>query len=143
MRISSCLLILCIFLNTSCSKAADPAKKFSDKGYSACSKKNYKEACAWFKKSAELGDVDAMFNLGAMYAHGIGVSQDPQEAFKWSKKAAELGNASAMYSLGLMYAKGEGTLKDPQRVKYWIKKSYEAGNKDAEKAWNTLELWKY
>ena len=75
---------------------------------------------------------------------GEGTLKDRKEAFKWFKKAAELGNSNAMGMLGVMYYYGMGTLKDPQQAKYWIKKAYEAGNNEnAEKTWNTLELWKY
>jgi TPR repeat protein len=85
-----------------------------------------------------------MFNLGGMYSLGQGTLKDDKEAFKWFKKAAELGNNDAMGMLGVMYYYGMGTLKDPQQAKYWIKKAYEAGNNEnAEKTWNTLELWKY
>ena len=91
-----------------------------------------------------MGNAKAMFNLGGMYSLGQGTLKDDKEAFKWFKKAAELGNNDAMGMLGVMYYYGMGTLKDPQQAKYWIKKAYEAGNNEnAEKTWNTLELWKY
>jgi TPR repeat protein len=85
-----------------------------------------------------------------MYYLGQGTLKDDKEAFKWYKKSAELellglglGDTKAMLMLGVMYYRGQGTLKNPQLAKYWIKKAYEAGNEKAEKAWNTLELWKY
>lgn len=216
MRILNCLLILSVFLNASCSKAANPAPKFHDQaienysyemgrhpiallygdGYKyqvfvthelqavvtdpANSEedlpsqfqlgedpfyKSYKQAFKWCQKAATLGDSYAMGELGLMYYYGEGTLdagipvrlaqdlttqdtelvgvKDRKEAFKWLKKAAELGNSNAMGMLGVMYYYGMGTLKDPQQAKYWIKKAYEKGDDEAEKAWNTLELWKY
>jgi TPR repeat protein len=128
--------------------------------------KSYKQAFKWCQKAATLGDSYAMGELGLMYYYGEGTLdagipvrlaqdlttqdtelvgvKDRKEAFKWLKKAAELGNSNAMGMLGVMYYYGMGTLKDPQQTKYWIKKAYEAGNNEnAEKTWNTLELWKY
>jgi uncharacterized protein len=113
------------------------------------------------------GSYDYKDNVG-IYRDDRGTldNTDNHKAFKWYKKAAELGNTKGMYHLGRMYYLGDGVLpfkvfnqvsflghtyylgdgllwKDPKKAKYWIKKSYEAGNKNAEKAWNTLELWKY
>ena len=53
----------------------------------------------WFKKAADKGDVDGMYQLGWCYDHGIGVVVNKQEALKWYKKAAELGNAEAIETL--------------------------------------------
>lgn len=123
-----------------------------DKASEAYKEKDFKEAFKWYKKSAELGDATGMNLLGSMYYLGEGTLKDYKEAFKWYKKSTELellglglglGDTKAMLMLGVMYYRGQGTLENPQLAKYWIKKSYEAGNKNAEKAWNTLELWKY
>ncbi len=49
---------------------------------------NLQEAVKWLKKSAFQGHVDAMRNLGDIYA-GVG---KPKEAENWYRKAAELGD---------------------------------------------------
>ena len=58
------------------------------------------------KALAEQGDSFAQYNLGVMYANGVGVPEYNAEAVKWWRLAAELGEASAQFSIGLMYAKG-------------------------------------
>ncbi|MDO5297108.1 MAG: tetratricopeptide repeat protein [bacterium] len=47
------------------------------------------------KALAQLNDSQAMYDLGARYAQGIGCQKDRQAAVKWMKKAAHTGNADA------------------------------------------------
>ena len=63
------------------------------------------EAC---RTAAEQGNASAQFELGLMYANGVGVPQDDAEAVKWYRLAAEQGYASAQLELGRMYANGAG-----------------------------------
>ena len=37
----------------------------------------------WFRKAADQDIADAQYNLGLMYAKGLGVQQDYVEAHKW------------------------------------------------------------
>ena len=53
------------------------------------------KAFEWYKRAAELGDADAMFNLGLCFEDGRGVAKDEAKAFKLYKRAAELGNDHA------------------------------------------------
>jgi TPR repeat protein len=62
-----------------------------------------KQAWPLFKKSAELGNTDAMVMVGMMYMmgaileiDGARVERDPAEAWSWYMKAAGLGNEVAM-----------------------------------------------
>jgi TPR repeat protein len=51
-----------------------------------------------FKKAAELGDVDAMYNVGMSCRAGEGVAEDYKQAFEWFKKAAAEGtNCTKLY----------------------------------------------
>ena len=68
---------------------------------------------------AEQGDAKAQFELGVMYATGLGVPQDYAEAVKWYRKAAEQGVAEAQYILGFMYRKGRGVPQDYLRAYAW------------------------
>jgi localization factor PodJL len=56
---------------------------------------NYKSASIWFKKAAERGVADSQYNLGILYARGIGVEQNLAESFKWFSLAAAQGDADA------------------------------------------------
>jgi hypothetical protein len=58
--------------------------------------KSAETAVKWYTKAAELGDSDAMFNLGVCYENGRGVEKSAETAVKWYTKAAELGHSTAM-----------------------------------------------
>jgi localization factor PodJL len=56
---------------------------------------NYKSASLWFRKAADRGIADSQFNLGILYARGIGVEQNLAESFKWFSLAATQGDVDA------------------------------------------------
>ena len=60
---------------------------------------NFKQAFRWYKAAAEQGERDAQFKLGAMYADGKGIEQNPVNAIKWYKAAATQGHAKAKIHL--------------------------------------------
>jgi TPR repeat protein len=68
MRILSCLLILCIFLNTSCSNAHRESFQYFNNAEKAYLKGDYKEAIKWYEKAADLGNSAAMIALGIIYS---------------------------------------------------------------------------
>jgi TPR repeat protein len=50
----------------------------------------------WYKRAANQGDMEAMYNLGCLYRYGRGIHQDLEEAYYWfslaSAKYSGLGN---------------------------------------------------
>lgn len=78
-------------------------------------------------EDAEQGDVEAQYNLGAMYAVGDGIEQDDAKAVVWFQKAADQGDASAPYNLGIMYDHGRGVEKDDRQAAKWYRKAAEQG----------------
>jgi localization factor PodJL len=56
---------------------------------------NYTTASAWFRKAADRGVPDSQYNLGILYARGIGVEQNLAESYKWFGLAAAQGDADA------------------------------------------------
>lgn len=68
------------------------------------------EAVAWYRKAAELGNTDAMYNLGVILQAGSGIAKNETEAVAWYRKAAEAGNVAAMYNLAVMLQAGTGTI---------------------------------
>jgi len=74
--------------------------------------KRYDEAHRLYLKAAELGNAQAMHNLGFQYATGQGAPRDYALARKWFSEAAALGNAAAMLHLGQLYANGLGIHRD-------------------------------
>src|SRR3977135_935973 len=80
----------------------------SDDAFAAYQKGDYKTALALMRPLAEKGDVNAQYNLGAMYANSLGVSQDHKEAAKWVTLAADNGNVCAVVDLAVLYQNGQG-----------------------------------
>ncbi|MBC8348860.1 MAG: TonB family protein, partial [Verrucomicrobia bacterium] len=97
-------------------------------GYVHYNKGEHKEAANFYLKAANQGDISAQFNLGWMYANGLGVPEDDVEAFKWFRKAAHQGNASAQFNLGLMCEKGEGVNEDKKEALKWFQKAADNGH---------------
>lgn len=85
--------------------------------------KDYKKARTLFRKAAESGHRDAMFELGRMYLAGDGVLIDNDAAYRWIRPAAEQGHPRAQYSLGQRYLKGRGVDIDLDKAHEWF---YEA-----------------
>jgi hypothetical protein len=71
------------------------------------------------RQTAEEGDPDAQFILGAAYWNGDGVPQDCAEAVKWYRLAAEQGSPSAQNNLGVAYKDGMGVQKDNAEALKW------------------------
>lgn len=55
-------------------------------------KPDWTGALKWFRAAADLGHRDSQYNLGVIYARGLGVSADPAEAWKWLDLAARQGD---------------------------------------------------
>ena len=72
------------------------------------------------KKSAEQGIAESQYNLGNMYYHGQGVTQDYKQAVYWWQKSAEQGYVGAQLNLGLMYAYGLGVIEDYVTARMWF-----------------------
>jgi localization factor PodJL len=58
-------------------------------------KPDYAEAAQWFRKAGQLGIRDSQFNLGILYARGMGVPQDLAQSWLWFSLAAQQGDADA------------------------------------------------
>ena len=74
---------------------------------------DYKEAARLFRQAADLGDADAIKNLGVCYEYGRGVGKDYKEAARLYRQAADLGDADAIKNLGICY---EYPTSNPQEV---------------------------
>jgi tetratricopeptide (TPR) repeat protein len=61
---------------------------------------NEDQSVRWYRKLADAGDAEAMFNLGALLAE----QGKNDQAEQWYRKAADAGNADAMFNLGALLA---------------------------------------
>ena len=89
-------------------------------GMEAFKNKDYAKAFREWKASADAGQAEAEFDLGLLYAQGLGVKRDLNEASKWYRKAAEQGNAEAEFALGQMYSRGWGVPRDTADAMRWM-----------------------
>ncbi len=91
-----------------------------------------RKAFSQVKEQADKGSAEAQFQLGAMYASGIGVKRDLTKAARWHRKAAEQGLARAQYQLGLDYASGDGVKSDQEEAARWFRRAAERQLPEAE-----------
>jgi len=83
-------------------------------GLECISEKDYASAAVYIQKAAGCGNQEAQFNLGEMYAKGLGVPKDNEKALKWFGKAAGQGHEEAKKELGLLEAE-RGSFDDEAR----------------------------
>ena len=62
--------------------------------------------------AAEQDYTRAQYNLGVMYAQGLGVPRNGVEAVRWYRKVALKGLAQAQYNMGVRHAQGKGAPMD-------------------------------
>ena len=100
-------------------------------GKQAYEKGDYAAALKEWEPLAEQGAPHAQYNLGLMYAKGIGVKPDLTKAAEWYQKAAEQGVVPAQYNLALLYSNGDGVAKDSALALKWFQKAAERGDAQA------------
>lgn len=72
-----------------------------------------------YLRSAQSGDDEAQFYLGALYSAGVGVPRSDEEAFRWFTRAADQGHAHSMLILAGLYAVGRGVPKNNINAYKW------------------------
>lgn len=118
------------------------------------------KAVKWLKKSAELGNRDAQYQLGLRYEQGLGVDKQPELALHWYDKAAaqqqpdalllqaqrtlpsdsvdayqraaDAGSVAAEFWLGKVYLAGERVSADPFLGRHWLEQAASHGSHEAE-----------
>lgn len=86
--------------------AVDQAGSSSD-AYDAFLSGRYEEAIAIWLPLANSGDAAAQFNMGVMYANGLGVDRDMGVAMDWWENAARQLHVRAAHNLALAMLAGE------------------------------------
>jgi TPR repeat protein len=96
---------------------------------------NVAEAMKWYRRAAEKGDSQALYNVGNLYAEGESVPHDEVEAFKWFHRAAETndgpracteyrpGRCLAQYEVGFAYFIGRGVPKNYSEAAKWFRRA--------------------
>ena len=74
-------------------------------------------------KEARIGHRESQYEVGLMYANGVGVAQDFAQAIYWVQQAAERGFAPAQYLLATRYSAGEAVEQDDHQALRWYLKA--------------------
>ena len=98
------------------SKANDPAA-ICFAGLEHLEKGNKNRAFEYFTKAAELGDVEAHYQLSNMYQLGLGVRKDGRKSLHYLEEAAIGGHPEARNNLGV-YEWSNGNFE--RAARHWI-----------------------
>ena len=97
---------------------------------------DFEKAFDLFLAEAEKGNALAMYDLGRMFADGLGREMDMEQAQGWYKKALDTflvvdSTPYVEYRIGKMHAAGLGTEQDYSQAASWFDEAAEQGNKFA------------
>ncbi len=99
------------------------------------------KAAQYYRRGAELGDVEATFSLALMLAAGRGIKKNVAGAAGLFERAARTGHPEANYNLGLLFVNGTGKPENPRRalmhIEYAAKKGLAAAQYDLAALYRT------
>ena len=78
------------------------------------------KAIALYRKAADLGNGDAMLQLGYLHESGRDLPLSQEQAVAWFRKAVDSGKESAMFHLGVLYWSGRGVSQDFVEAYQWL-----------------------
>ena len=92
------------------------------------------------KKRVEIGDAQAIYNMGCHYNNGRHVPQDHTKALELWHQAAKLGNAKSYYSIGNSYYRGNGVERDEKKAWHYYELAAMGGHATARYNLGALEV---
>lgn len=104
-----------------------------DAATSAMKARDYSVAVTKLTPLAHLGDRQAQYLLGQMYAFGWGVAKDDEQAIQWFRKAAMWSDgaadpaAPAEYYVGRSYREGQGVVANEAEAAKWLQRAAQGG----------------
>jgi TPR repeat protein len=101
------------------------------KAYAEFKMTHYAKAREVWETLAEVGNGDALFNLGVMAEDGLGEPRSLAKAEALYTSAAHGQNFKAQYRLGLLYSTGGLLAKDPEKARFFLTLAAQHGDKDA------------
>ena len=106
------------------------------------------QAFKYFLKAAEMGNSEAMANVGYSYLYkGQGAPFDIQKSVYWYNKAASKGYAKSMIMTAWFYMAGIGAPQDDSKAIEWLKRAAQNGDEKtvaiANKELNDFEQTKF
>ncbi|EJK61123.1 hypothetical protein THAOC_18438 [Thalassiosira oceanica] len=85
-----------------------------------------------WKEAAELGSIDACYNLGNSYLDGSGVARDEARAVHYLEVAACRGHVQSRHNLGVLECNGGEYARGVRHYTISAKMGYEGSAKDIE-----------
>ena len=123
-------------------RAAPPAPDPMEDALAAFRAGDYGTALALWEPLARAGEARAQANIGACFAEGLGVPEDPPLALKWLTLSAEAGHPPGQRNLAALYLRGgRGVETDFPKAADLYRRAAEAGDGLAQDmlSWMLLE----
>ncbi|MDP2454133.1 MULTISPECIES: tetratricopeptide repeat protein [unclassified Kaistella] len=99
----------------------------------------YNDAFPILKKSAELGNAEAQYNLGYFLQSGTTGIKNEKEAIDWYKKSSNNGFNNAHYAMMMAYGNGNGIEQNSEKAFEYALKC--ANNDDETCMWNVINCY--
>lgn len=96
--------------------------------------KNYQAAFQEIQRLANLGNAQAIYNLGSMTQQGLGTNKDEKKALQYFQEASDKGFGKSSFELAQMYRYGKsnvGIIKDTDKYKKLLDKAAQQGSEEA------------
>jgi localization factor PodJL len=93
---------------------------------------DFKQALAWYQRSATLGLAQAQYRLGTLFERGLGTTVDLTQARIWYQRAAEQGSTKAMHNLAVLSAGRDAGTPDYTAAAQWFQQAAERGLPDSQ-----------
>ena len=81
-----------------------------------------------FKKAADMGDANGLYNLGMCHMRGYGCAQDQDLAYKCFRASAEAGHPESINNVGGFYRDGIVVRRNLETATKWFARSAGLGN---------------
>ena len=102
------------------------------KAYAEFKMAHYDYARTVWQTLAEVGNGDALFNLGILAEDGLGEPRDMARAEALYSSAAAADNFKAQYRLGLLYFAGTLLARDTAKARLYLTQAATHGDRDAQ-----------
>lgn len=108
------------------------------KAYAEFKMAHYDFAREVWQTLAEVGNGDALFNLGVLAEDGLGEVRNMAKAEALYTSAAAAGNFKAQYRLGVLYLAGQLLPRDTAKARLYLTQAATHGDKDARSMLDAL-----
>ena len=95
-------------------------------------KQDHKKAAYWYRKAAESGSADGMFNYALISESGVGTRRNTARALRLYLQAANTGHLQAQSNLAVRYLDGRGAQRNLGEGIRWLRKAARRGDDVAQ-----------